>query len=109
MKYVLALIAAATIGNTASAQNNYKIQLVRAVHTAAIQPVEDNDASQVQAVLDRLQMESQNTVIYPLVHMTQLAVQKIEGLKKQAKLEKKQARIRTNNNGKKKPANPNRA
>lgn len=109
MKYVLALIAAATIGNSASAQNSYKLQLVRAVHTSSIQPVEDNDASQMQAVLDRLQIESQNTVIYPLVHMTQLAVNKIEGLKKQAKLEKKEARIRTNNNGKKKPANPNRA
>jgi hypothetical protein len=115
MKYVLtALFAAALLSNTSAQTPDVRVSVVRTVRTASIEPVsaDTNTNTTTQVILDKLQQESENSVLYPLVRMSQLAIEKVEGLKDRArverKAERKQGRIRTNNT-KQRTVNPNRA
>ena len=96
MKYILS--AALLLSVMASANAQHQVKVVRAAYVPA------NETSNMQMVLDRLQQESQNTVVYPLVAMTKAALTRVQDLKKT-----KKERIRTNNGKPKRTVNPNRA
>ena len=108
MKYVFTIALAAVFFTNASAQNpELQVSLVRLTQTTNVQPTgATGTTDQMQAVLDRLQAETENTVIYPLVRMSQLTKAKLDSLNKKQKNEKRE-RIRTNNT--KRTVNPNRA
>ena len=98
MKYLFTAALALACFATALAQQAPALKVVRAVRTAT-----GNHTSHLQTVMDKLQQESEKTVVYPLVRMTNLALAKVESLKK----EMKRTRIRSHNS--KRVANPNRA
>ena len=107
MKYVLTIALAAVFFANASAQNpELGVSIVRASRVTNVQPTGISETDRMQAVLDRLQAETQNTVIHPLLRVSQLAKAKLDSLNQKQKKQKRE-RIRTNNT--KRSVNPNRA
>ena len=86
MKYILTAALAIGFFATASAQQNHQVKVIRTANPVI------PESGNTQVILDKLQHESENTVVYPLVRMTQKAVAKAQSIK-----HAKQERIRTNN------------
>jgi hypothetical protein len=97
MKYILTTALVLTV-LAANAQYS-QVKVIRTAYAPNV-----NEASNMQIVLDKLQQESQNTVVYPLVAMTKAALSKAQSIRKQSK-----ERIRSHNNKPKRAVNPNRA
>jgi hypothetical protein len=97
MKYILTAALVIGLFANASAQQPL-VKVVRAVRT---HPVENE--TNLHVILDKLQAETENTVVFPLMQMTKAAFTKVQALK-----HTKHERIRTNNNPKR-VVNPNRA
>lgn len=98
MKYIFTAALALGLFATASAQQGPHVTVVRSVRSMNI-----NNDSNMQIILDKLQQETENTIVYPLIRMTNMAFAKAQTIKKQHK----HSRIRTNNT--KRVVNPNRA
>src|SRR5689334_5358058 len=95
MKYILTAAFALVLFASASAQQGPQVSVVRTVKTSYIAS-NNNDTSNMQAILDKLQQESENTVIYPLLHWTKQALVKAQSINNRHKF----GRIRTNNSKK---------
>jgi len=99
MKYILILALALGFLANASAQQGPSVKVIRAAY-------KPNTESNMQMLLDKLQFETENTVVYPLVRMTNNAFAKAKSMKHHKHV--KRERIRTNNSPKR-VMNPNRA
>jgi len=84
--FTLAMLAVVTVSASATGAGTPRKEKVIVKECGY---VSDSESTEMNTVLDRIQKESENTVIYPLLRMTQMVREKVQALKFEAKHRKK--------------------